>query len=59
MWYKYYEYYESTRWWEYYNINKNLFKIDNIPLLLKKSINIYLYKMFIYKEQKRRTTITT
>lgn len=47
MWYIYNE---STMWWEYYNKNRKLFKIDNIPLLLKKSINIYLYKMFIYKK---------
>ena len=49
---KWYKYYESTRWLEYYKNNEYLFKIDYIPLLLKKSINIYLYQMFIYKKNK-------
>jgi len=47
---KWYLWKERTMWWEYYKNNEYLFKIDYIPLLLKKSINIYLYKMFIYKK---------
>ena len=46
---KWYKWKVPTMWEEYYKNNQYLFKIDYIPLLLKKSINIYLYQMFIYR----------
>jgi hypothetical protein len=36
----------ETIWISYYDKYKYLFEIDYFPFLLKKSINIYLYKMF-------------
>ena len=36
----------DTKWFEYYEKNKELFTINFFPLLLKKSINIYLYQIF-------------
>ena len=36
----------DTKWFEYYEKNKELFKINFFPLLLKKCINIYLYQIF-------------
>jgi len=36
----------ETRWFHYYKTNEYLFEINYFPILLKKSINIYLYKIF-------------
>jgi hypothetical protein len=38
----------ETIWINYYDKYKYLFEIDYFPFLLKKSINIYLYKIFNY-----------
>jgi hypothetical protein len=36
----------ETRWFHYYKTNEYLFEINYFPILLKKSINIYLYQIF-------------